>query len=127
MPSFWSLCGTLAFRIHLRFGGERSPLETNLKPGFTAMAPAEGPLPFYILLPRLKGLKSTACLLNVPRGVQVLGCDSRGHCEAGCSDHKGWRLTEALEDGNSYGFGVRTNCLCLPLLVLISTLVGQPA
>lgn len=31
--------------------------------------------------------------------------------------------SEALEDGNSYGFGVRTNCLCLPLLVLISTLV----
>lgn len=65
-----------------------------------------------------------ACLLNASRGVQVLGCDSGGHCEAECSGHKGWRLTEALEDGNSYGFGVRTNCLCLPLLVLISTLVG---
>lgn len=64
-----------------------------------------------------------ACLLSVPQGVQVLGCDSGGHCEAECGGHNGWRLTEALEDGNSYGFGVRTNCLCLPLLVLISTLV----
>lgn len=73
--------------------------------------------------PSKVGLKSTACLLSVPQGVQVLGCDSGGHREAGCSGHKGWRLTEALEDGSSYGFGVRTNCLCLPLLVLISTLV----
>lgn len=65
-----------------------------------------------------------ACLLNVLQGVQVLGCDSGGQGEAGYRGLKGWRLTEALEDGNSYGFGVSTKCLCLPLLVLITTLAG---
>lgn len=38
----------------------------------------------------------------------MLGCDSGGQGEAGYRGLKGWRLTEALEDGNSYGFGVST-------------------
>lgn len=36
---------------------------------------------------------------------------------------QGGRLLEALEDGDSYGFGVSTKGLCLPFL-LITTLVG---
>lgn len=102
--------------------GEKEVLWNKTEARFHCHGPCRRTL--AILHPPSKvGLKSTACLLSVPQGVQVFGCDSGGHCEAGCSGHKGWRLTEALEDGNSYGFGVRTNCLCLLLLVLISTLV----
>lgn len=49
----------------------RNPLETKLKPGFTAMVPAGGPC---ILHPPSKvDLDSTACpVVNVPKGSRCL-------------------------------------------------------